>query len=94
MNQRARSAAYYDRTNSHDGFSGHDIDTQKLWDQFIEDFAEHSADCECSKAHTSDEPCEYSSNVMNSDDHYPEGIQAPCLIHRGTTFINNPNCPI
>lgn len=85
------SPGYYDRRNSADGFSNHDIDTQKLWDQFIEDFSEHSADYECDKAHTSDIPCEFSANVISSDDCYPAGLIAPCSIHRGKKFINNPH---
>lgn len=94
MAPRAHTATYYDRANSHDGFSSHDIDTQKLWDQFIEDFQEHAVDYECTKSSAYDNACEFSPNVISKDDHYPEGIQATCTNHRGTAFINNPNCPI
>ena len=90
MGAISHSPAYYDRYHSADGFSQHDIDTQRKWEQFIEDFQEHAIDFECDKVGASDEPCEFSLAGAKEKRAYPKGVRCRCLIHNGKAFINNP----
>ena len=84
------SSSFYDRYHSADGLSQADVDAEKKWEQFINDFDEHAIDYECSKVGVSDEPCELYFWKTDEMDYYPESVKCHCKIHKGTVFVNNP----